>query len=90
MKEPERHCLVAAEALAKEGMHPGAIHAIAAHNDDGLAHTGIALRYPAQKTFLVDGAPRDSLRPDLLVDLAAPLGGAGDPILYQALKLLEK
>src|SRR5215210_846192 len=22
-------------------MHPGAIHAIAAHNDDGLAHTGI-------------------------------------------------
>src|SRR5262245_5911031 len=41
VKEPERHCLVAAEALRKEGLHPGAIHAIAAHNDDGLAHTGI-------------------------------------------------
>jgi lysyl-tRNA synthetase class 2 len=41
VKEPERHCLVAAEVLSKEGMHPGAIHAIAAHNDDGLAHTGI-------------------------------------------------
>jgi predicted hydrolase (HD superfamily) len=32
---------VAAEVLKREGMHPGAIHAIAAHNDDGLAHTGI-------------------------------------------------
>ena len=41
VKEPERHCLVAAEALRAEGMHPGAIHAIAAHNDDGLVHTGI-------------------------------------------------
>jgi predicted hydrolase (HD superfamily) len=41
VKEPERHCLVAAEVLQKEGMHPGAIHAIAAHNDAGLAHTGI-------------------------------------------------
>ena len=41
MKEPARHCLVAAEVLRREGMHPGAIHAIAAHNDDGLAHTGI-------------------------------------------------
>lgn len=41
VKEANRHCLVAAEVLAKEGMHPGAIHAIAAHNDDGLVHTGI-------------------------------------------------
>ncbi len=41
VKERERHCLVAAEVLRKEGMHPGAIHGIAAHNDDGLAHTGI-------------------------------------------------
>jgi predicted hydrolase (HD superfamily) len=41
VKEPERHCLVAAEALRGAGMHPGAVHAIAAHNDDGLAHTGI-------------------------------------------------
>ncbi len=40
-KDPAKHCLVAAEVLAKEGMHPGAIHAIAAHNDDGLVHTGI-------------------------------------------------
>lgn len=40
-KDPAKHCLVAAEVLAKEGMHPGAIHAIAAHNDDGLAYTGI-------------------------------------------------
>ena len=55
-----------------------------------LAHTGITLRYPAQRTFLVDGTPRESLRPDLPVDLAAPQGGPGDPILYQALKLLEK
>jgi putative nucleotidyltransferase with HDIG domain len=41
VKEPERHALVAAEVLRKEGMHPGAIHAICAHNDDGLAHTGV-------------------------------------------------
>jgi predicted hydrolase (HD superfamily) len=41
VKEPARHCLVAAEVLRREGMHPGAVHAIAAHNDDGLAHTGI-------------------------------------------------
>jgi lysyl-tRNA synthetase class 2 len=41
VKEPERHALVAAEVLRAEGMHPGAIHAICAHNDDGLAHTGI-------------------------------------------------
>jgi lysyl-tRNA synthetase class 2 len=41
VKEPERHCLVAAEVLKAEGMHPGAIHAIAAHNDEGLAHTGV-------------------------------------------------
>src|SRR5262245_36918292 len=41
VKEPERHCLVAAEVLSKAGMHPSAIHAIAAHNDAGLAHTGI-------------------------------------------------
>jgi putative nucleotidyltransferase with HDIG domain len=41
VKEPERHALVAAEVLRKEGMHPGAVHAICAHNDEGLAHTGI-------------------------------------------------
>ncbi|MDJ0975024.1 MAG: lysine--tRNA ligase [Planctomycetota bacterium] len=41
VKEPERHCLVAAEVLKDAGMHPTAIHAIAAHNDKGLAETGI-------------------------------------------------
>jgi len=41
VKDPAQHCLVAAETLKAEGMHPGAIHAIAAHNDDGLAYTGI-------------------------------------------------
>ncbi len=41
VKEPERHCLVAAEVLKAEGMHPAGIHAIAAHNDKGLAATGI-------------------------------------------------
>lgn len=41
VKEPERHCLVAAEVFQKEGMHPAAIHAICAHNDDGLKDTGI-------------------------------------------------
>ena len=55
-----------------------------------LPHSGIALRYPAQKTFHVDGTPREALRPDVFIDLAAPQGGPGDPILYQALKLLEK
>jgi len=29
-------------------------------------------------------------RPHVSVDLSAPSGGPGDPILYQALKLLER
>ena len=41
VKAPERHCLVAAEILRAEGMHPAGIHAIAAHNDQGLHATGI-------------------------------------------------
>ena len=41
VKEPERHTLVAAEVLRREGMHPAGRHAICAHNDKGLAHTGI-------------------------------------------------
>jgi predicted hydrolase (HD superfamily) len=41
VKEPERHCLVAAEVFRREGMHPAGIHAIAAHNDEGLKATGI-------------------------------------------------
>jgi carboxyl-terminal processing protease len=55
-----------------------------------LPHSGIAVRFPAEKTLQVDGQPRDTLKPTLLVDLAAPSGGPGDPILYQALKVFEK
>ncbi len=41
-KSPEKHCLVAAKVLKEAGMHPSAIHAIAAHNDKNLhAETGI-------------------------------------------------
>ena len=55
-----------------------------------LAHSGIVVRFPAQKTFQVNGEPREALRPTVPVDLAAPSGGPGDPILYQALKVLAK
>jgi carboxyl-terminal processing protease len=55
-----------------------------------LPASGIVVRYPAMKSAHVNGTPREALRPDVLVDLAAPQGGPGDPILYQALKLLEK
>jgi hypothetical protein len=48
------------------------------------------LRFPAEKVLHVDGTPRESLRPAVEIDPAAPSGGPGDPILYQALKLLEK
>jgi lysyl-tRNA synthetase class 2 len=41
VKEAERHCLVSAEVFRDEGMHPAGIHAIVAHNDKGLAFTGI-------------------------------------------------
>ena len=41
VKEADRHCLVTAEILGKEGVHPTGIHAIAAHNDKGLHATGI-------------------------------------------------
>ena len=41
-------------------------------------------------TLHVDGTPRESLRPAIEIDLAAPVGGPGDPILYQALKLFER
>lgn len=54
-----------------------------------LPHSGIVLRFPAEKTFLVSGEPREALRPTVTVDLATPSGGPGDPVLYQALKLLE-
>lgn len=55
-----------------------------------LPHSGITLRFPAQKALLVNGATRELLRPAIEVDLAAPKGGPGDPILYQALKILER
>jgi hypothetical protein len=55
-----------------------------------LPHSGVVLRYPAERTFLLDGTPRETLRPDIAVDLAAPSGGPGDPILYQALKAFER
>ena len=54
-----------------------------------LPHSGVILRYPAEKTFRMDGEPRDEVLPTVEVNLAAPKGGPGDPILYQALKLLE-
>lgn len=54
-----------------------------------LPHSGIVLRFPGERTYHVDGTPREKLRPHVAVDLAAPSGGPGDPILYQALKLFE-
>ena len=55
-----------------------------------LPHSGLVVRFPAEKTFLPDGTAREALVPHVPVDLAAPSGGPGDPILYQALKLLER
>ena len=55
-----------------------------------LPNSGIVVRFPGQRTFLPDGRPRESLTPEVLVDLALPQGGPGDPILYQALRVLEK
>ena len=54
-----------------------------------LPHSNLVARFPAQRTIHVNGTPREALRPAVEVDLAAPSGGPGDPILYQALKLLE-
>lgn len=55
-----------------------------------LPHSGIRVRFPGERVLHVDGTPRERLRPAIEVDLAAPKGGPGDPILYQALKSLEK
>jgi len=55
-----------------------------------LPHSGIAVRFPAERALTAEGAPREDALPDLLVDLAAASGGPGDPILYQALKKLER
>ena len=40
-KDPLQHTLPTARVLQDEGVHPAAIHAICAHNDEGLARTGI-------------------------------------------------
>lgn len=54
-----------------------------------LPESGIVLRYPASRVFHPNGTPRETVRPALAVDIVNPSGGPGDPILYQALKLLE-
>ncbi len=54
-----------------------------------LPDSGIVLRYPGARVFHPNGTPREALRPAVPVDIVAPSGGPGDPILYQALKLLE-
>jgi hypothetical protein len=51
---------------------------------------GWVVRYPGERAFTPSGTPREAFRPDVAVDLSAPSGGPGDPILYQALKLFER
>jgi carboxyl-terminal processing protease len=51
-----------------------------------LPHCGIAVRFPGERAFHVNGTPRELVRPSVEVDLVAPSGGPGDPILYQGLK----
>jgi carboxyl-terminal processing protease len=58
--------------------------------DVRLPVSGIVVTFPAERTFHVDGKPRRALAPDIEIDLGAPQGGPGDPILYQALKRLER
>jgi hypothetical protein len=56
-----------------------------------LPVSGMTLRFPGERTFsAASGVARESIRPKVAVDLAAPSGGPGDPILYQALKLFER
>jgi len=54
-----------------------------------LPESGIVLRYPAARIFHANGMPREAVRPAVTVDIVAPSGGPGDPILYQALKYLQ-
>ncbi len=54
-----------------------------------LRHSGLRVSFPEERTLLTNGAPRESVRPAVPVDLAAPSGGPGDPILYQGLKQIE-
>ena len=55
-----------------------------------LAASGIKLRFPSERTFTPSGIARESVAPTIAVNLAAPPGGPGDPILYQALKHFER
>ena len=55
-----------------------------------LPASGLTVRFPAERAYTVDGRPREALPPSVPVDLAAPSGGPGDPILYQALKLFDR
>ena len=55
-----------------------------------LPASGLIVRFPGERAFTVQGEPRESFPPSLRVDLAAPSGGPGDPILYQALKLFDR
>ena len=53
-----------------------------------LPDSGIKLRFPAARIFHTNGTPREVVRPAVPVNIVSPSGGPGDPILYQALKLL--
>jgi C-terminal processing protease CtpA/Prc len=79
------------EAVAKAtlvGTPMAGLHGIS--GEVRLPNSGIVVRFPAEKAFTVDGTPREAVRPSIEVNLAAPSGGPGDPILYQALKLTER
>jgi carboxyl-terminal processing protease len=54
-----------------------------------LPRSGFIVSFPGERAFTPDGTPRGALAPAVEIDLAAPKGGPGDPILYQALKRLE-
>ena len=54
-----------------------------------LPASGLTVRFPVEHALLPDGRPRESIRPQVLVDPAEPSAGPGDPILYQALKVAE-
>jgi hypothetical protein len=55
-----------------------------------LPHSGVVLRLPVERALAPDATPREAIAPDIAVDLARPSGGPGDPILYRALKHLER
>jgi hypothetical protein len=55
-----------------------------------LRQSGLVVRIPTEWAYHVDGTRLDRMRPSVMVDLAAPSGGPGDPVLYQALQLFAK